>query len=108
MHLECVQAPVPGVSANSQDPAYTHAPALHCLLNNSFVPSEDASVQATRDYNIGESAEPSAVAAASSLGYDMPPGFAAQKFDYEKDTVAYDLILVMDKFTAGDVMREVS
>lgn len=67
----------------------------------------NTSLQATRDYNIGEPAEPSAVAAAASLGCEMPAGFAAKKFDYEGDTVAFDLVLVMDKFTAGDVMREV-
>lgn len=29
-------------------------------------------------------------------------------FDYEKDIVLFDLVLVMDKFTAADVLREVS
>ena len=29
-------------------------------------------------------------------------------FDYEKDIVLYDLVLVMDKYTAADVLREVS
>lgn len=64
-------------------------------------------LQATRDYAIGEAPEPSAVAAAESFGCEIQPGFAARKFDYEQDTVNFDLVLVMDKFTAGDVMREV-
>lgn len=31
----------------------------------------------------------------------------ASRFDYTNDTVHFDMILVMDKFTAADVMREV-
>ena len=38
----------------------------------------------------------------------MNEEFEAKLFDYEQDTVYFDLILVMDKFTAGDVMREVN
>lgn len=37
----------------------------------------------------------------------MTPDFKAKKFDYTDDTVFFDLVLVMDKFTAADVMREV-
>jgi hypothetical protein len=38
---------------------------------------------------------------------ELPAGFAARKFDREKDIVQFDLVLVMDKFTAADVLREV-
>ena len=56
---------------------------------------------------MGEAAHPATSAAAQALGIELPPHFAARKFDYTNDTVHFDMILVMDKFTAGDVMREV-
>ncbi len=64
-------------------------------------------MQATRDYNIGEGPEASVLAAAHELGLVLPEGITARLFDHERDIVAYDLVLVMDKFTAADVMREV-
>ena len=45
--------------------------------------------------------------AALELGIPLPEGFAAQTFDYEQDIVHYDMVLVVDKFVAADVMREV-
>ena len=57
---------------------------------------------------MGEAAHPATSAAAQALGIELPPQFAARKFDYTNDTVHFDMILVMDKFTAGDVMREVT
>ncbi|GFR49616.1 hypothetical protein Agub_g11639, partial [Astrephomene gubernaculifera] len=62
----------------------------------------------TRPYNLGEGPEPAAAAAAAALGLQLPPNHAASLFDPAHHLVSYDLILVMDKFTAGDVMREVS
>ncbi|PNH11781.1 hypothetical protein TSOC_001350 [Tetrabaena socialis] len=62
----------------------------------------------TRPYNIGDGPEPAAAAAAAKLGLTVPPGHAARLFNPAADIVAHDLLLVMDKFTAGDVMREVS
>ncbi|GLC34835.1 hypothetical protein PLESTB_001169400 [Pleodorina starrii] len=62
----------------------------------------------TRPYNLGEEPEPAAVAAAEALGLEPPAGHAARLFDPAVDIVSYDLLLVMDKYTAGDVMREVS
>lgn len=38
----------------------------------------------------------------------LPEGAAAKQFDHERDIVAFDLVLVMDKFCAADVLREVS
>lgn len=64
--------------------------------------------RATRDYTVGEAAHPATSAAAQALGIELPANFAARKFDYTNDTVHFDMILVMDKFTAGDVMREIS
>lgn len=64
-------------------------------------------LQATRDYNVGEPPETSTVAVAAELGLRLREDFAARTFDFEGDTVHFDMILVMDKFTAGDVMREV-
>ena len=38
----------------------------------------------------------------------LPEGAAARQMDFEADIVAHELVLVMDKFTAADVLREVS
>ena len=38
----------------------------------------------------------------------LPEGAAAQQVDFERDIVEYELLLVMDKYTAADVLREVS
>ena len=38
----------------------------------------------------------------------LPEGAAARRMDFEADIVEYELVLVMDKFTAADVLREVS
>lgn len=65
-------------------------------------------LQATRDYTLGERPHPSAAAAARGLGVQLDSSFQATRFDYAADTVQFDLILVMDKFTAADVMREVA
>ncbi|EFJ45244.1 hypothetical protein VOLCADRAFT_106057 [Volvox carteri f. nagariensis] len=62
----------------------------------------------TRPYNLGEGPEPAVVAAAEAMGLELPAQHAARLFDPANDIVSYDLLLVMDKFTAGDVMREVS
>lgn len=74
-------------------------------VSNLFL--HDLLQQATRDYTIGEGPHPSAQVAANGLGLQLSPTFKASRFDYTDDTVHFDLILVMDKFTAGDVMREV-
>ncbi|GIL49691.1 hypothetical protein Vafri_5981 [Volvox africanus] len=62
----------------------------------------------TRPYNLGEGPEPAAVAALEALGLEAPEEHTARLFDPAYDIVSYDLLLVMDKYTAGDVMREVS
>eukprot|EP00198_Chlamydomonas_reinhardtii_P004601 XP_001693937.1 predicted protein [Chlamydomonas reinhardtii] len=77
----------------------------------------------TRPYNLGEEPEASALAAAEALGLMEPhspsspsssanggpqPPHRARLFSAAEDMVGADLVLVMDKYTAGDVMREVS
>lgn len=66
-----------------------------------------AGPQGTRPYNVGEGPEPAAEAAAATLGLTLPADHAARLFEPAEDIVRHDLLLVMDKFTAGDVMREV-
>ncbi|GLI64599.1 hypothetical protein VaNZ11_007906 [Volvox africanus] len=62
----------------------------------------------TRPYNLGEGPEPAAIAAVEALGLKTPVEHIARLFDPAYDILSYDLLLVMDKYTAGDVMREVS
>ncbi|GIL73462.1 hypothetical protein Vretimale_17671 [Volvox reticuliferus] len=62
----------------------------------------------TRPYNLDEGPEPAATAAVEALGLEAPVEHTARLFDPAHDIVSYDLLLVMDKYTAGDVMREVS
>lgn len=62
----------------------------------------------SRDYNVGEGPEQSVIAAAEELSIFLPTNFKARKFDHQRDIVEFDLVLVMDKFTAADVLREVS
>lgn len=66
----------------------------------------------TRDYNIGDLPDPAAVSAASALGLHLVDvsGTAggARQFDERTDIVRFDLVLTMDKFTAADVLREIS
>jgi hypothetical protein len=61
-----------------------------------------------RDYNIGE--EPEAVVREVAMEHDisLPEHFRARHFNPEEDIVHFDLVAVMDKFTAADVLREVS
>ncbi|KAK9816561.1 hypothetical protein WJX72_002020 [[Myrmecia] bisecta] len=62
----------------------------------------------TRDYNLGDGPEPAVVRVAQEQGIRLPDGFAARQMDHEADIVQFDLVLVMDKYTAADVLREVS
>ena len=64
-------------------------------------------MQGTRDYNIGEGPDVSVQAAAQSMGLELRNDFKAQHINYEEDIVNFDVILVMDKYTAADVLREV-
>jgi hypothetical protein len=74
-------------------------------------------LQASRDYCIGQQPHPAAAAvAAAALGTTLsssPTAAAAAaaggavQFDPAADIVASDVVLVMDKYTAADVLREV-
>ena len=44
---------------------------------------------------------------ARAAGVALPEGFAARQLRPDVDIVHYDLVCVMDKFTAADVLREV-
>ena len=45
---------------------------------------------------------------AQEEGLALPANFQARQIKPEADIVAFDMVLVMDKFTAADVLREVS
>ena len=57
---------------------------------------------------MGEGPEPFVLEVAQEEGLALPASFQARQLVPETDIVAYDLVLVMDKFTAADVLREVS
>ena len=44
---------------------------------------------------------------ARTAGLALPEGFRARQLRPDVDIVHYDLVCVMDKFTAADVLREV-
>lgn len=64
-------------------------------------------LQATRDYNVGAPPEPVVAEVASQMGVHLPQNFAPRKCDHAQDVVRHDLILVMDKYTASDFLKEV-
>ena len=88
-------------------------PELGCMGDQAvLVPRGDATVcdlmlQGTRDYNVGDGADVAAQAAAQQMGIELPKDFQARQINPEKDIVQFDIVLVMDKFTAADVLREV-
>lgn len=41
------------------------------------------------------------------MGIELPEDFQARQINPERDIVQFDIVLVMDKFTAADVLREV-
>lgn len=41
------------------------------------------------------------------MGIELPADFQARQINPERDIVEFDIVLVMDKFTAADVLREV-
>ena len=60
-----------------------------------------------RDYNLGEGVEKFVEEVAQEEGLALPADFHARQIKPETDIVAFDMVLVMDKFTAADVLREV-
>ena len=65
-------------------------------------------LQGTRDYSIGEGAVVSVQAAAQTMGLEIRQDFKAPQIDFEKDIVKFDVVFVMDKYTAADILREVN
>ncbi len=103
----------PGRGHHEQPPDRVGArPARRVRIQGSASPppraGDGALLQGTRDYNVGEPPDPSTLEAAENLSIVLPEAFEASAFDYERDIVLFDLILVMDKYTAADVLREVS
>ncbi|KAK9844195.1 hypothetical protein WJX81_007742 [Elliptochloris bilobata] len=68
----------------------------------------ECEARSTRDYNAGEPPDLAVLAAAGEAGLAIPPDTQARQFAPETDIVRADLVLVMDKYTAADVLREVS
>ena len=64
-------------------------------------------VQGTRDYSVGEGPDVSVQAAAQTMGLELRQDFKAQQVDFERDIVKFDVVFVMDKYTAADILREV-
>ncbi len=65
-------------------------------------------LQACRDYNVGDRPDPAVLRAAGEIGLSLAENKVAELFDPARDIGMYDMVLVMDKFTASDVLREVS
>lgn len=63
--------------------------------------------RASRDFCLGEGPDPAAASAAADLGLALPQGYAVQQFKEAEDIVTADVVLVVDKFVAADVLREV-
>ncbi|WIA42862.1 hypothetical protein OEZ86_008786 [Tetradesmus obliquus] len=94
----------------------------HMLADSPLRGWVDVHVRASRDYCIGQQPHPAADAVAqAALGAPLAGAAAdgaaesaaaaaggAVQFDPAADIVASDLVLVMDKYTAADVLREVS
>lgn len=64
-------------------------------------------MQGTREYNVGDAPDIAAQGAAQQMGIELPADFQARQINPERDIVEFDIVLVMDKFTAADVLREV-
>lgn len=64
-------------------------------------------MKGTRDYNVGDSVDPSVASAALDMMVQIPKNFQARELKETEDIVNYDVLLVMDKYTAADVLREV-
>ncbi|KAI5056690.1 hypothetical protein GOP47_0028508 [Adiantum capillus-veneris] len=61
----------------------------------------------TRDYNEGEKPDGNVLEVAGDLGLDIKD-HSATVFDCARDVVVYDMLLVMDKFTASDVLKDIT
>ncbi|GJP81548.1 hypothetical protein CLOP_g11688 [Closterium sp. NIES-67] len=64
--------------------------------------------KAVRDYNVGESPDSRVVQLAGQSGVAVEGSRRAELLRPVEDVVAYDVLVVMDKFNAADVLKEVS
>ncbi|KAK9800329.1 hypothetical protein WJX73_003149 [Symbiochloris irregularis] len=78
------------------------------LQQHNLADSVKCESKATRDYSVGAAPEPVVAEVAAELGIQLPQNFASRQCDHVHDVVQYDLILVMDKYTASDFLKEVS
>lgn len=67
----------------------------------------ECSSKATRDYNVGEPPDSRTIEVAEDLGLQIR-NHTATIFECRRDVIEYDLMLVMDKFTASDAMKEIT
>ncbi len=85
------------------------AAALRAALQRrSLAASFHIACRASRDYCLGQGPEAAAVQVATELGWELPEGYQAQQFEEARDIAEFDMLLVVDKFVAADVLREVS
>ncbi|PRW60191.1 tyrosine phosphatase [Chlorella sorokiniana] len=84
------------------------AAAVAAALASRGLAEVECECRATQSYCVGEGAHPAAAAVAEELGLQLEAGYAAQQFKEARDIVEFDVVLVVDKFTAADVLREVS
>jgi protein-tyrosine-phosphatase len=80
----------------------------HFLAKHGLTDLVECEAAASRDFNVGQGPEPAAAAAAASLGLALRPSYWARQFRDSVDVVRADLIVAMDKYTAADVLREIS
>ncbi|CAI5996158.1 unnamed protein product [Closterium sp. NIES-64] len=66
------------------------------------------SSKAVRDYNVGENPDSRVVQLAGQSGVAVDAARQAALLRPAEDVVAHDLLVVMDKFNAADVLKEVS
>lgn len=77
------------------------------LWENGLADVVECESRGTRDYNLDEGPEASALIVAKEFGLTLREG-TALVFDHTKEIVQFDMLLAVDKFTLADAMREVS
>ncbi|KAH9547954.1 hypothetical protein CY35_11G062000 [Sphagnum magellanicum] len=80
----------------------------HLIQDQDLQDSVECTSKASKDYNVGEAPDARAVEVAQELGLQLREGAVARVFDCTSDIVLFDLLLVMDKFNASDVLKEVT
>jgi protein-tyrosine phosphatase len=80
----------------------------HLIQDQDLQDSIECTSKASKDYNVGEAPDARAVEVAQELGLQLREGAVARVFDCTSDIVLFDLLLVMDKFNASDVLKEVT